>query len=159
MSEATFPSMDPLWLALAFIITGVLMLIVEYAAPESYLVIPGIGMLVLGALVLVDPSLLDEWWSIIIFVIVLVLMLFAAIKFFQMLAPSEQTESLVVVSKAGKIGTVTEDIVPNETTGKVKFDGCVKDATAATKIAAGVQVVVLEDNGTNVVVAETRKSS
>ena len=35
MSEAEFPSMDPLWLALAFVITGVLMLIVEYAAPKS----------------------------------------------------------------------------------------------------------------------------
>ena len=150
--------MDPLWLALAFIITGVLMLIVEYAAPKSYLVIPGIGMLVLGALVLVDPSLLDEWWSIIIFVVVLVLMLFAAIKFFQMLAPSERPEALAIISKVGKIGTVTEDIIPNETTGKVKFDDCVKDATAATKIVAGVQVVVLEDNGTNVVVAETVKS-
>jgi len=151
--------MDPLWLALAFVITGVLMLIVEYAEPKSYLVIPGIGMLVLGALVLIDPSLLDEWWSIIIFVTVLILMLFAAIKFYQMLAPSEQTEALVVVSKVGKVGTVTDEILPNETTGEVRFDDCTKDATAFTKIAAGTQVVVLEDSGTNVVVEETGKSS
>lgn len=158
MSVAAFLSMDPLWLALAFIVTGVLLLIVEYAAPKSYLVIPGIGMLVLGVLVFIDPSLLDEWWSIIIFAIVLILMLFAGIKFFQMLAPSEQTEALVVVSKVGKIGTVTEDIIPNETTGKVKFDDCIKNATAAAKISAGTQVVVLEDFGTNVVVAETGKN-
>lgn len=151
--------MDPIWLALAFTIVGILLLIAEYAAPKSYLVVPGAVLLVLGILTFIFPTWVDAWWSMIVLAIVLVLMLYAAIKFYQMLAPASQQEAMVLASIVGKKGVVKEEIVPNETTGKISVEARTLNATADVKIPAGTQVIITEDKGSHVVVAVVAEGS
>jgi len=149
--------MESFWVAIMFVVAGVLMLLAEYVAPKTYIALPGVLMLALGIIFLIYPEGVGDWWSSAIMVAVLVLLVFAAMKFFQMLAPSEQNEAIVAVSTAGKRGTVLEDVMPNATAGKIQFDDGTKSATAAVRIPAGAQVVVIEDKGTHVVVAEAEK--
>jgi len=149
--------MDPYWVSIAFIIIGALMLVAEYAAPKTYIAVPGAVLLALGIVLLFVPSWINEWWSVVILAVVLVLLLFAAVKFFQMLAPAEQPEALAV-TMVGRKGTVLEEVVPEAATGTVQFDDCTKNATAAVRIPEGTQIIVVEDKGAHIVVEPADKA-
>jgi membrane protein implicated in regulation of membrane protease activity len=150
--------MDPFLVSVAFIVIGVLMLLAEYSAPKTYIAVPGAVLLALGIVIFIFPSWMDEWWSAIVLIIVLALLVFAAMKFFQMLAPSEQPEALAI-TMVGRRGAVVDEVVPNLTTGAIQFDDCTKNATATVRIPKGTQVVVIEDKGAHVVVEAADKAS
>jgi membrane protein implicated in regulation of membrane protease activity len=149
--------MDQFWIALAFVIVGLLLLLAETAAPGSFLIVPGTVVLVLGLIWLINPDWMLEWWSIIVAVIVLIIMLFVAIKFYQMLAPPAPPETTVAASLVGKKGVVLKETVPNAITGKVRIENDTWSATSAAKLPAGSSVVVVESSGVHVVVAEQKK--
>jgi membrane protein implicated in regulation of membrane protease activity len=147
--------MDPFWIALAFIIVGILMIIAELATPGSFIIVPGTVVLVLG---IIQPDWTLKWWSIIIAVIVLVPMIIASIKLYQMLAPPAPPETTVASSIIGRKGVVVSEIIPNTITGKVRLENNETwSATAPMKIAVGVRVKVIESRGVHIVVAELEK--
>lgn len=149
--------MDSFWIALAFVIIGVLLLIAELAAPGSFIIVPGTVLMVLGIIWMINPNWTLEWWSIIVAIIVLIPMIFAAIKLYQMLAPPAPPESTVATSLIGKRGTVLKEVVPNEISGKVHIENQTWSATAQRSIAAGKPVIVVDSKGVHVVVAEVEK--
>lgn len=146
--------MDPFWIALAFVIAGVLMLLAEAAVPGSFIMVPGTVVIVLGLLWMLYPSWTLQWWSIIIALIILVPMIFVAIKLYQMLAPPAPPETTVASSLVGKTGVVLKEVVPNEISGKVRIEGQTWSAMAARRIAVGTPVIVAESRGVHVVVTE-----
>jgi membrane-bound ClpP family serine protease len=150
--------MDPFWIALAFIIVGILMIIAEMAAPGSFIIVPGTVVLVLGILWMIQPEWTLQWWSIIVAVIVLIPMIIAAIKLYQMLAPPAPPETTVASSIIGRKGIVISEIIPNTITGKVRIENNETwSATAPTRIAVGVPVKVIESRGVHIVVVELEK--
>jgi len=148
--------MDPFLIALAFVIIGILMLIAEAVTPGSFIIVPGTVVLVLGLLWMVNPDWTLAWWSPIVAVIVLVPMVFASIKLYQMLAPPAPPETTVASSLIGKKGQVTKEIVPGDISGKVRVDNDMWSATATTRIPVGTKVVVKESKGVHIVVEEDK---
>ena len=146
--------MDEFWIALAFVIAGVLMLLAEAASPGSFIMVPGSVVIVLGLIWMLFPSWTLQWWSIIIALIILIPMIFVAIKLYQKLAPPAPPETTVATSLIGKSGVVLKEVVPNEISGKVKIENQTWSATAAVRIAAGAPVTVIESRGVHVVVSE-----
>jgi len=150
--------MDPFYIALAFVIVGILMLVAEMATPGSFIIVPGTVVLVLGLLWMIVPEWTLQWWSIFVAVIVLIPMIIAAIKLYQMLAPPAPPETTVASSLIGRKGIVISEIVPNTITGKVRIENNETwSATAPMKIAVGVRVKVVESRGVHIVVAELDK--
>lgn len=146
--------MDPFLIALAFVIIGILMLIAEAVTPGSFIIVPGTVVLVLGLLWMVNPDWTLAWWSPIVAVIVLVPMIFASIKLYQMLAPPAPPETTVASSLIGKTGQVTKEIVPGDISGKVRVDNDIWSATSDKRIPAGTSVIVKESKGVHIVVDE-----
>ena len=145
------------WIALAFIIVGILMLVAEAVSPGSFIIVPGTVVLVLGLLWMINPAWTLEWWSIIIVIIVLIPMIIASIKLYQMLAPPAPPETTVASSLIGRRGVVVNEIVPNTITGKVKIENETWSATAPRRIAVGAPVEVIESRGVHVIVAELER--
>ena len=147
--------MDPFWIAMAFVIAGILMIIAELAAPGTFIIVPGTVVLVLGLIWLINSDWVLAWWSIIVAIIVVIPMVFVAIKLYQKLAPPAPPETTVGSSLVGKKGTVLKEIVPNEISGKVRIDNDTWSATAESRIPVGKSIVVVESTGVHVKVAET----
>jgi len=148
--------MDPFLIALAFVIIGILMLIAEAVTPGSFIIVPGTVILVLGLLWMINPEWTLAWWSPIVAVIVLVPMVFASIKLYQMLAPPAPPETTVASSLIGKKGVVTKEIIPGDISGKVRVDNDIWSATADRRIPVGTNVIIKESKGVHVVVEEEK---
>lgn len=148
--------MDPFYIALAFVIIGILMLIAEAVTPGSFIIVPGTVILVLGIIWMINPDWTLAWWSPIVAVIVLVPMIFASIKLYQMLAPPAPPETTVASSLIGKKGQVTKAIVPGDISGKVRIDNDIWSATGNRSIPAGTNVIVRESKGVHIVVDEDK---
>jgi inner membrane protein len=141
-------------LALAFVIIGVIMLLVEAASPGSFILVPATVLLVLGAIGLVFPDWLLSWWAPLAAVIVLVPTTIITIKLYQRLAPPVAPETTVATSLVGMKGVVTSKVVPNDLKGKVRIDHDTWSATSTNTIPVGKMVVVKSSEGVHVFVEE-----
>ncbi len=144
-------------LSLAFIVIGVIMLIVEAAAPGNFMLVPATVLLILGALGLVIPDFLMSWWAPIAAAIVLIPTTYLTIRLYQRLAPPGPPETTVATSLVGKEGFVTRDVSPDNLRGKVRIEHDTWSATSNCTIPAGKHVVVKSSEGVHVVVEETGK--
>jgi len=150
--------MDPFWLAMAFVIVGILMVIAEYFTPGTFIIVPGTVILVLGIIWLINPDWVLAWWSIIVAIVVVIPMVFVAIRLYQMLAPPAPPETTVASSLVGKRGSVLKEVVPNAISGKVRIDNDTWSATADGNIPIGAEVKVVESTGVHVKVAQIPKN-
>jgi len=149
--------MDAFFIGLAFIIIGVVMLVLEAVVPGSFIMVPGTVMIVLGILWLIYPDWSSQWWSPILIVILIIPMIFASIKLYQMLAPPGPPETTVGSSLVGKTGIVTVEVVPDKITGKVRIDNDNWSATSYKRIPIGTAIIVVESSGVHVKVDEIKK--
>jgi len=150
--------MDAFLIALAFVIIGILMLVAESVTPGSFIIVPGTVILVLGLIWMINPEWTFAWWSPIVAVIILIPMIFASIKLYQMLAPPAPPETTVASSLIGKKGTVTKEIIPGDISGKVRIDNDTWSATSTKRIPAGANIVVRDSTGVHVKVEEDTSS-
>ncbi len=144
-------------LSLAFIVIGVIMLLVEAAAPGNFMIVPATVLLILGCLGLIIPDFLISWWAPIAAAIILMPTTYFTIKLYQRLAPPGPPETTVATSLVGKEGVVTKEVTPNDLKGKVRIEHDTWSATANCIIPAGKHVVVRSSEGVHVVVEETGK--
>lgn len=141
-------------ISIAFIVLGVILLLAELTMPGFFLLVPATVLIVLGFLGLAFPNLLLSIYSPIIAVIILVPMTYLTIKMYQRLAPPAPPETVVATSLVGKEGIVTEDVVPNVISGKVRIEHDSWSATSDHVIPKGTKVVVLASEGVHVKVVE-----
>lgn len=151
--------MDAVLIALAFIIIGVLLLIAEAVTPGSFIMVPGTTLIILGIIWMIYPDWINQWWSPILIVIIVIPMIFASIKLYQMLAPPAPPETTVGSSLIGKTGVVTVEVVPDKITGKVRIDNDNWSATSYKRIPVGTSIVVVESTGVHVRVDEIKKQT
>lgn len=136
----------------AWIIAGVVLLIVEVVTPGFVVACFGIGCLVAG---LVSPLGVGLLWEIVVFCVAsLVLLVTLRPLVARHLAPKGGELKTNVDALVGKRGVVTEAIEPVRDTGRVLVGG--DDWRAASEaedpIAAATPVVVVRVDGARVIV-------
>jgi membrane protein implicated in regulation of membrane protease activity len=141
-------------LSLAFIVIGVLLLLVELSQPGFFILVPATVLLALGGIGLVVPDLLLTWWSPITAVIILVPTTLLTIKLYQKLAPPSPPETTVASSLIGKEGVVEVEVVPGSLKGKVRISNTIWSATSSVPIPVGKRVKVRQSEGVHVAVEE-----
>ncbi|MBN1109811.1 MAG: NfeD family protein [Methanomassiliicoccales archaeon] len=146
-------------LSLAFIVIGVLLLLVELSQPGFFILVPATVLLALGGIGLVFPDLLLTWWSPITAVIILVPTTLLTIKLYQKLAPPSPPETTVASSLIGKEGFVEVEVVPGSLRGKVRISNTIWSATSSVPIPVGKRVKVLQSEGVHVTVEEVSGGS
>jgi membrane protein implicated in regulation of membrane protease activity len=142
------------WIALGFVVTGIIMLLVETAAPGFFIAVPGTVLIILGLIGMAVTDFLISFWSPIVALIVCVPTIILVMMAYQKLAPPAPPETTVGASLIGKMGIVTTDVEPNNIRGKVKIKNDYWSATAPVQIPVGRKVVVVMSEGVHVTVQE-----
>jgi membrane protein implicated in regulation of membrane protease activity len=141
--------------AIALILAGVVLLVIEAISPGAFLLVPATIVIIIGFLGLMIPGLLFSIWSPIIAVVLFAPMTYVTIKIYQRLAPPAPPQTTVATSLVGQKGTVTKAVMPNNLTGKVRIDHDTWSATSSSRIEEGKKVVVKSSEGVHVFVEET----
>ena len=145
MADETFVSSE---IALAFIIIGILLFVVEVFQPGFLVAVPGTVFIVLGILMSFDDALgLSPFMLLIIGLIVGGGSLYGTMTMYQSLAPPDTPSEMSIESMIGKSAVVTRDVVANEMSGKAKVGREEFRATADTAIPEGTKVKVTHAEG------------
>ena len=145
MADETFVSSE---IALAFIIIGILLFVVEVFQPGFLVAVPGTVLIALGILMSFDDALgLSPMFLLIIGLVVGLGSLYGTMTLYQSLAPPDTPSEMSIEITIGKSGTVTRDVVANEMFGKAKIGREEFRATAEIDIAKGTKVKVTHAEG------------
>ena len=145
MADETFVSSE---IALAFIIIGILLFVVEVFQPGFLVAVPGTVFIVLGILMSFDDALgLSPFMLLIIGLVVGGGSLWGTMAMYQSLAPPDTPSEMSIESMIGKSAVVTRDVVANEISGKAKVGREEFRATADTAIPEGTKVKVTHAEG------------
>ena len=145
MADETFVSSE---IALAFIIIGILLFVVEVFQPGFLVAVPGTVFIVLGILMSFDDALgLSPFMLLIIGLVVGGGSLWGTMAMYQSLAPPDTPSEMSIESMIGKSAVVTKDVVANEISGKAKVGREEFGATADKAIPEGTKVKVTHAEG------------
>ena len=145
MADETFVSSE---IALAFIIIGILLFVVEVFQPGFLVAVPGTVFIVLGILMSFDDALgLSPFMLLIIGLVVGGGSLWGTMPMYQSLAPPDTPSEMSIESMIGKSAVVTKDVVANEISRKAKVCREEFRATEDTAIPEGTKVKVTHAEG------------
>jgi len=119
MADELFGSSE---MALAFIIIGILLFIIEVFQPGFLIAVPGTVFIVLGILMSFDDVFgLSPFTLLIIGLVVGLGSLYGTMRMYQSLAPPDTPSEMSIENTIGKSAIVTKDVVANEMFGKAKL--------------------------------------
>ena len=145
MADGTFGGNE---MALAFIIVGILLFVVELFQPGFLVAVPGTVLIALGLLMSFDNALgLSPMALLVIGLVVGIGSLYGTMRMYQSLAPPDTPSEMSIENSIGKSGIVTRNVVANEMSGKAKVGREEFRATAERDIAKGTQVKVTNAEG------------
>ena len=145
MADETFVSSE---IALAFIIIGILLFVVEVFQPGFLVAVPGTVFIVLGILMSFDDALgLSPFMLLVIGLVVGGGSLYGTMTMYQSLAPPDTPSEMSIESMVGKSGIVTKEVVANDMTGKAKIGREEFRATSESNIEKGIKVKVTHAEG------------
>jgi|TARA_B100001250_G_scaffold195497_1_gene167933 membrane-bound ClpP family serine protease len=145
MADELFGSSE---MALAFIIIGILLFIIEVFQPGFLIAVPGTVFIVLGILMSFDDVFgLSPFTLLIIGLVVGLGSLYGTMRMYQSLAPPDTPSEMSIENTIGKSAIVTKDVVANEMFGKAKVGREEFRATAEADIATGTKVKVTHAEG------------
>tara|TARA_B100001996_G_C18362254_1_gene478287 strand:+ start:168 stop:629 length:462 start_codon:yes stop_codon:yes gene_type:complete len=145
MADELFGSSE---MALAFIIIGILLFIIEVFQPGFLIAVPGTVFIVLGILMSFDDVFgLSPFALLIIGLVVGLGSLYGTMRMYQSLAPPDTPSEMSIENTIGKSAIVTKDVVANEMFGKAKVGREEFRATAEADIATGTKVKVTHAEG------------
>lgn len=142
--------MDPFTIAIVLIVAGALFLIIEAFSPGAFMLIPGVVLVILGFIGVVDPDIIVTVWSPVIAVIVAVPVTLVTIKLYRRLAEPIPPSTTVAESLVGRKGKVVVPTEPGTMKGKVKIDSDIWSATSDEPIEENAGVVVESSEGVHV---------
>ena len=142
--------MDPFLIACILLIAGAAFVIYEAFVPGGFMLIPGIVLLVLGAIGLLAPDLLISIWAPVIALVVAVPVTLLTLKLYQHLAKPEPPTTTVADSLVGRTGKVTVPTELDNMKGKVKIGNDTWSATSDDPIEVGTDVIVERSEGVHV---------
>ena len=142
--------MDPFMISCIILIAGAAFLVYEAFVPGGFGVIPGVVLLVLGAIGLIWPDILMSIWAPIIALVVAIPVTLITLKVYQLLAKPEPPSTTVtdsLVGRKGKVVVATED---GNMKGKVKIGTDLWSAVSDEPIEVGTEVIVDSSEGVHV---------
>jgi len=149
------------WTAIAFLLFGLVLLVLEVLQPGFFIAVPGGALLLGGALGLAFPGLMfGSAWAWLLWPILLGIATVVNIRLYKRWAPpGEKPLTLSRDSIAGELATVTVTLVPGRLSGKVLVKGQTWSARpdGPEPIPEGTRVRVLRSEGVHLIVepAET----
>ncbi len=141
-------------LGLALVIGGIILLLAEAASPGAFMLVPATVLLVMGAIGLIAPDILLQWYSPVIAAAVAIPTTILTIRFYQRLAPPAPPETVVATSLVGQTGIVEAEVEPHTLKGKVRIANDTWSATSDKPIKPGKRVKVVASEGVHVTVEE-----
>ena len=145
MADETFVSSE---IALAFIIIGILLFVVEVFQPGFLVAVPGTVFIVLGILMSFDDALgLSPFMLLIIGLVVGGGSLWGTMAMYQSLAPPDTPSEMSIETMIGKSAVVSKTVVANEKTGKIKVGTEEMRATSDSNIEVGIKVKIIHAEG------------
>jgi len=144
---------DAQTLAILFIVTGAILLIIEGLSPGVFMLIPGTVLVILGIVGYIFPDFLYSMYSPILVLIVGIPVTVGTVKMYQVLARPEPPTTTIVESLIGREGIVTVRTDPRNIIGKVRIGTDTWSATSSEPIEAGETVTVIKSEGVHVTVA------
>jgi membrane protein implicated in regulation of membrane protease activity len=132
------------------LIAGAAFVIYEAFVPGGFMLIPGIVLLVMGAIGLLAPDLLMSVWAPVIALVVAVPVTLLTLKLYQHLAKPEPPATTVADSLVGRTGKVMVPTELDNMKGKVKIGNDTWSATSDEPIEAGTEVIVESSEGVHV---------
>ena len=147
MADELFGSSE---LALAFIIIGVLLFVVEVFQPGFLIAVPATVFIALG--ILLSFNVVDGLLLLPIGLAVGLGSLYGTMMLYQSLAPPDTPSEMSIERKVGEKGIVTKEVVANDRIGKVKISMEEFRATSDQNIPVGTKVEVTDAEGITVTV-------
>ena len=142
--------MDPFLISCILLIAGAAFVIYEAFVPGGFMLIPGLVLLVMGAIGLLAPDLLMSIWAPVIALVVAVPVTLLTLKLYQHLAKPEPPATTVADSLIGRTGKVMVSTELDNMKGKVKIGNDTWSATSDEPIEAGTEVIVESSEGVHV---------
>lgn len=142
--------MDPFLISCILLIAGAAFVIYEAFVPGGFMLIPGIVLLVMGAIGLLAPDLLMSIWAPVIALVVALPVTLLTLKLYQHLAKPEPPATTVADSLIGRTGKVMVSTELDNMKGKVKIGNDTWSATSDEPIEAGTEVIVESSEGVHV---------
>lgn len=142
--------METMYIAMALVVFGLILVLAEATMPGGYLLIPGIDMLVIGAYAILFPDYLYTWVTPVVAAVLTVPVVIGTLMLYRRLGKTEPPSTTVTGSLIGKTGKVTVDTVPGNIKGKVKIGSDVWSASSDIPLPVGTEVVVDSAEGVHV---------
>ena len=142
--------------AIAIIIIGIFLVILEAFIPGFFIAIPGTAIIVFGILswILGIKSVITSWWGWSIVLVCTTIAAILTIMLYKKIAPISKPETTTSVGLIGRIGVVTRETDPERPTyGKVRIGTEMWSAEASRIIPKGKKVKVIGSEGVHLVVA------
>ncbi len=142
--------MDPFYVAVALLILGFILIIVESTSPGGYLIIPGLDLVVLGIYGMIVPGMLYSWVTVVIAIVLTIPVVVLTLYLYKKLGGEEPPSTTVTGSLVGRAGVVVIETNPDNLKGKVKIGSDTWSANSDTVIPVGSDVVVDSSEGVHV---------
>jgi len=146
-------------IGLVIFVIGVILIIAEAFTPGTFIMVPGIALLIVGALIMAFPGAESSIWTPIIFIAAFVPSFLLAFYMYKHIAPPGRPTTLSSDSLIGRIGLVKRDIHPGNIRGKVNIENEIWSATSDAVIPEGTKVEVIKVQGVKVIVRPVEKQS
>ena len=139
-------------IGLIIFVVGIALILAEAFTPGTFILVPGIALVIVGALLMALPDLTTTIWAPIIFIIAFLPAFLLAFYFYKHLAPPGKPTTLSSDSLIGRTGYVKKDVSPGNIRGKVMIEQEMWSATSEQVIPEGTKVVVTQVVGVKVIV-------
>ncbi len=133
--------------ALAFVILGMLLIIVEAFSPGVYMIIPGTVLLVIGIIGYISPDFILTWMSPVVALIIAVPVTLLTVLGYKYLGKPEPPTTTVMDSLVNREGIVTVTVSPNNMKGKVRIGSDTWSAESDEVIPVGAEIRVVSGSG------------
>ena len=137
-------------LGLAFVIIGILLLLVEAYMPGFLVAVPGTVLIALGILISFD--IVNGFWLLPIGLVVGAGSLYGTMRFYQSFATPDSPSEMSIESYVGMEGKVTKEMSSESLYGKVRIDREEHRATSDSNLNVGDIVEVISAEGITLVV-------
>ncbi len=147
-------------MGLITLIVGMILLVIEVATPgQTFMAIPGTVGVVLGLIMMAmgDWLFSELWYAPVIALLVVIPVTMVTIWGYKKLGRTHPPLPIVGESLIGRQGIVTERVIPDSLSGKVKVASQIWSATADEEIGVGERVEVVASEGVHVHVERVEK--
>lgn len=139
-------------IGLLIFVIGIVLIIAEAFTPGTFILVPGVALVIVGALIMAFPDAATSRWTPLIFLAAFVPAFLLAFVLYKRIAPPGRPTTLSSDSLVGRVGLVKKDVHPGNIRGKVNIENEIWSATSETIIPEGTKVEVVKVQGVKLIV-------